>query len=107
MIPKEKYTKQLYFDKTPLKLHKRFGDINDLIGEQFKRNKYGLSDWTYIVDFVGLRYSSKKVNGEIYIVPTIYVKSNSGPHSYDLDEIVLIFSNDLQIKSFKLKKEQK
>jgi hypothetical protein len=62
-------------------------NIEDLIGLEFRRNKYGLSLWTDEITYVGHRYriidrNTRKV--EIYVVGG---RNNTW---YDLDEIVIV-----------------
>lgn len=60
--------------------------VENLIGLEFRRNKYGLSLWTDEITYVGHRYklidrNTRKV--EIFVVGRTY-------NWYDLDEIVII-----------------
>lgn len=62
-------------------------NIEDLIGLEFRRNKYGLSLWTDEITYVGHRYkiidrNTRKV--EIFVVGG---RNNTW---YDLDEIVIV-----------------
>lgn len=61
--------------------------IQDLIGLEFRRNKYGLSLWTDEITYVGHRYkiidrNTRKVE--------IFVVGGRNDTWYDLDEIVIV-----------------
>jgi hypothetical protein len=61
--------------------------IENLIGLEFKRNKYGLSLWTDEITYVGHRYriidrNTRKIE--------IFVVGGRNDTSYDLDEIVIV-----------------
>lgn len=58
-----------------------------LIGKQFKRNVYGLSNWTDIVKQIFIVRSYTKEN---IWKPEIKIKGEKGIRSYDISEIVFI-----------------
>lgn len=62
-------------------------NIEDLIGLEFRRNKYGLSLWTDEITYVGHRYklidrNTRKVE--------VFVVGGRNDTWYDLDEIVIV-----------------
>lgn len=61
--------------------------MKDLIGKKFKRNVYGLTEWTDTVTnvFIVRSFISKGI-----WKPLIGIKGTRGIWSYDLDEIVFI-----------------
>ena len=81
--------------------------MNDLIGRKFKRNKYGLSDWTEEIRDVRLLTVYEKIDGLWVSKPEIMVSKNE-THPiigydnswYSLDEIVLI--SELSEKTLKI-----
>lgn len=61
--------------------------MKDLIGKKFKRNVYGLTEWTDTVTnvFIVRSFISKGI-----WKPLIGIKGTRGIWSYNLDEIVFI-----------------
>jgi len=60
----------------------------DLIGKSFKRNKYGLSTWTDIIQDVWIIWNLHVIEGKRVIIPEFMIKGTL--HNYTLSEIVLI-----------------
>lgn len=71
--------------------------MNELIGRKFKRNKYGLSNWTETIKDVQLFCIYEKID-DIWVSKPEIIVSKSKPSDeikfrndwYFLDEIVLI-----------------
>ena len=59
--------------------------MQNLIGLKFKRNKYGLTDWTSTVIETGIQWNQV----ESGYVPRIMIKSEKGIW-YNLDEIIFL-----------------
>ena len=69
------------------KLTPQATNLHDLIGLNFKRNKYGLSLWTDKITYVGYRshLKSRTIRTiEIFVIGTL------SKQLYDLEEIVIV-----------------
>jgi hypothetical protein len=68
--------------------------MKELIGKKFKRNKYGLSDWTSIISEVGITRSTtfNPETRNAYWIPEIWIRSSNGV-VYDFSEIVIVMEN--------------
>lgn len=61
--------------------------MENLIGKQFKRNVYGLTDW---IDTVENVYIIRSYITKNTWKPVIQIKGKIGIWSYDIDEIVFV-----------------
>lgn len=66
-----------------------------LKGKSFKRNKYGLSNWTQIVTDVEIHY---KLMGNGWI-PVFKIRGDLNDYLYDLDEIIFIGVSPRELKN--------
>lgn len=62
--------------------------MNELIGQKFKRNKYGISTWTDIVQDISISYNYTINNKQSYFIPEINIKGSK--HIYKLSEVVFV-----------------
>lgn len=85
-----------YYENLPTSvredLEKLGYQMNDLIGKKFKRNKYGLSIWTKVVNSVEYDSCIVKIEDDYYTkkVPRVTEELEPPYHWYYLDEIVFI-----------------
>ncbi len=64
--------------------------MEELIGKQFKRNKYGISSWIDTIQSIRIIYQYTMIDGYYYLIPKIYIIGENNNVPYTLDEIVLI-----------------
>ncbi len=68
--------------------------MKDFIGLQFKRNVYGLSNWTKTVEDYFIVWHLKIVNNSKVLTPEIVLIAKESGATYSLNEVVFVNNNN-------------